>query len=384
MNDEAVRALLGDWRDGAPLPGGYRLSDVGPGPDGAGLRFVLNPPGLPVELVPRSGGKAMARTHHFDVRVKGDPASSLPPGGREALEGLVSALKARDVAGLDVSPGGGLHAAAAADLDGGAALHLVPGHLGHPLDLGLRSVEALRRSAVWVIERGNAVAVRAAVAPFGLDAATLVEVSWGQEEGAIDPVLAALDAGQEVALFGGDEGIPGFCDPGAGLVGAVRAVRPDVPIRTLGGPSVLGAALMRADVDLQAFTFLGVTEHDDPAEVAHKVRFVARNVRLVADEVHHVVVFTLGAELKAIARALAEDHPSLETDLAACCDLGRPTEAYHRGVVRQGEAGLFDGVGDAAKVVLFARATYRRDTVRGWVGAAGGWVRRTVAGRNGG
>ena len=133
------------------------------------------------------------------------------------------------------------------------AVFLVPGHLGEPLDLTLRALHTLASAGLILVEPGKEGSARALLARHGIGAAPIL----GLDERADERVRACIAAGQDVAIFGANEGIPGFCDPGKETL-----IATDAPIHTLGGASVLGMALMRAPVALDRFAFLG-TVHDE-------------------------------------------------------------------------------------------------------------------------
>lgn len=141
----------------------------------------------------------------------------------------------------------------------GPALFLVPGHLGEPLDLTLRALHVLAGAGLILVEANKLEATRALLDKHGIAAGPIAEL----DEHGSERMRACLARGSNVAIFGVNEGIPGFCDPGKGPVMAA-----DVPIRTLGGPSVLGMALMRVPAEIGAFTFLGTVHNASEARLA--------------------------------------------------------------------------------------------------------------------
>ena len=130
----------------------------------------------------------------------------------------------------------------------GPAVYLVPGHLGDPLDLTLRALHVLAGAGLILVESHKVDATQVLLEQHGIDAAAIA----GLDDDGIDRMQACLAAGSNVAIFGVNEGIPGFCDPGKDALAATAG-----PIRTVGGPSVLGMALMRVPASLDRFSFLG-------------------------------------------------------------------------------------------------------------------------------
>jgi 16S rRNA (cytidine1402-2'-O)-methyltransferase len=82
-------------------------------------------------------------------------------------------------------------------------------------------------------------------------------------------IISRLESGEKVA-FVTDAGTPGISDPGARLVGHIRANMPIVKIETIPGPSALTAALSIAGVDAKEFTFLGFLPHKKGRQTALK------------------------------------------------------------------------------------------------------------------
>lgn len=144
-------------------------------------------------------------------------------------------------------------------------LYLTPGHLGDPDDLSLRALQVLAAVPVIFVEGGKTDEVRALLTRFDLrpvagpGAPEIVELedddAWRSP--ALERWRQAVSAGLDTCLFGSNEGIPGFCDPGKALVMAAAEMRDAVRIRSVGGSSALGHALMRMPSRLKAFEFWG-------------------------------------------------------------------------------------------------------------------------------
>lgn len=345
---------------------GHRVAHAGWSEEGRTLFVRLEPGPIDIELRPLSEANAMARTGRHDLLLHGRDGSALEPAARQAIAIVVARLREADGPGAPFTPCPE-EVRMAVDLPETSTFWLVPGHLGNPLDLGVRAVEVLRRAALVVVEQGSVPAVHAALGPYRLKPAALIEFDTGHEtdEALVGAILAALDAGSDVALFGADEGIPAFSDPGSVLIATLQTLRPALRIRTVGGPSVLGAALMRVPVSVQAYLFVSGMEHNEPAEQERRLRWVARHVRHEAGYERFTVAYGSGALAKRLARRLAEAKPRQHTELHVLTDLACPTEACHSVAISGGVTPPLPW-SDEAKVVLFARARHDARDPRTW------------------
>lgn len=131
------------------------------------------------------------------------------------------------------------------------ALYLISVPIGHPQDITLRALETLRRVPVIIVEerKESTVWLRAhAIAHKKLE--TLNEHSTVQDIAA----LMELCRNEDCALIT-DCGSPGFCDPGADLVGRCRSEK--IAVHVLPGPSSLPALLSLSSQRLDRFFFFG-------------------------------------------------------------------------------------------------------------------------------
>jgi len=179
-------------------------------------------------------------------------------------------------------------------------LWLVPGHLGEPEDLSLRAVRLLASAALLLVESGSDKALDALSRRLSL---TLPEArrDLNPSPETVRAVLDALDGGGDVVVFGGDEGIPCFMDPGLPLLTALRTERPGLAVRSVGGASVLGTALMRLERVADTFVFLGSVQQCDRATID---RF-QRTLRWAAPDRATVIAFTNGRAAKDLQQGLA-------------------------------------------------------------------------------
>ncbi len=82
-------------------------------------------------------------------------------------------------------------------------------------------------------------------------------------------IIERLEEGEHVVLVS-DAGTPGISDPGARLIGAIRAYGGVSTIEAIPGPSALTAALSIAGLKSDAFTFLGFLPHKKGRQTALK------------------------------------------------------------------------------------------------------------------
>ena len=184
-------------------------------------------------------------------------------------------------------------------------LFLVPGHLGDPDDLSLRALQVMASVPIIFVENGKTDEVRALLTRFNLrpregpGAPEIVEVSDDrhQQQAVMERWRAAVAAGLDTCLFGGNEGIPGFCDPGKVLVTAATEMGDAVRIRSVGGSSALGHALMRAPVHIREFEFGGLIHSDADAE---------RLAATLAEGRRPLVAFSHGFAVRAFLPRLLE------------------------------------------------------------------------------
>jgi len=96
---------------------------------------------------------------------------------------------------------------------------------------------------------------------------TLISYHQHSELKKIDLIINKLKEGMSIALVT-DAGTPGVSDPGNILV--AEAIKNDVEIQSIPGPSALGALISIAGIDLQKFLFLGFPPHKKGRETFFK------------------------------------------------------------------------------------------------------------------
>ncbi len=173
----------------------------------------------------------------------------------------------------------------------GGTLYVVATPLGHLGDLTARAAESLRTVPVVAAEDTR----RTRILLNHLDARPrLLGYHAHSGPGATAAILAALGAGQDVALVT-DAGTPGISDPGAALVAEVRGA--GFPVVPLPGPSAVATALSAAGFPADRFVFLGFLPRKGPER--------ARLLERISREEWTTVVFEAPGRIGDLLAALA-------------------------------------------------------------------------------
>ena len=132
-----------------------------------------------------------------------------------------------------------------------AGLYVVATPIGNLGDMTSRALETLRASAVIAAEDTRV--TRGLLAHFGI-ATRMLSLHAHNERAAAEAVLGHLREGRAVSLVS-DAGTPGVSDPGALLVGRVRAE--GFPVVPVPGASALTAALSASGIAAEGVVFAG-------------------------------------------------------------------------------------------------------------------------------
>lgn len=211
-------------------------------------------------------------------------------------------------------------------------LSIVATPIGNLEDITLRALRTLKESDVIYAEDTRVISKLLARYEIKkplqrLDAATEIKKA--------DEIIARLEANERV-VFVSDAGTPGISDPGARLVGQVRAKLPNTIIEAIPGPSALTAALSIAGLDTTGFTFLGFLPHKKGRQTALK-KIVASEIPVVLYESPHRILKllkelgTLQASKVIIARELTKIH---EEVVSGSVEEVQEYFALHPGAVR--------------------------------------------------
>ena len=217
--------------------------------------------------------------------------------------------------------------------------------IGRVEDAAPRLAGELR--AADVIAAEDTRRLRRLTADLGVDStARVVSYFEGNEEQRTKTLLDALLAGQRVLLLT-DAGMPLVSDPGYRLV--VAAVKADVPVTVVPGPSAVLAALALSALPVDRFCFEGFL----PRKAGERARRLAELV----DEPRTMVFFEAPHRAAAALTAMA-DAFGAGRGAAGCRELTKTHEEVRRGslaeLVSWAEAGVR---GELTIVVAGAPAT---------------------------
>ena len=130
-------------------------------------------------------------------------------------------------------------------------LYVVATPIGNLEDITLRALKVLKSVQLVAAEdtRRTGILLR----HFDIKV-PIVSVHEHNERGRVEKIAARLAKGESVALVT-DAGTPGVSDPGATLVGAIRAA--GFRIEPIPGASAVSTAISAAGINSEGFTFLG-------------------------------------------------------------------------------------------------------------------------------
>ena len=132
-------------------------------------------------------------------------------------------------------------------------LYVVATPIGNLRDISLRALDVLR--AVDVILAEDTRVTRKLLTHHSIST-QVKRYNEHAPQRVYEDVLKRLRNGERIALVS-DAGTPGISDPGAQLVGRVRAELPETHIEAVPGPSAVIAALSVSGISANEFTFLG-------------------------------------------------------------------------------------------------------------------------------
>jgi 16S rRNA (cytidine1402-2'-O)-methyltransferase len=192
------------------------------------------------------------------------------------------------------------------------SLYIVSTPIGNPDDLTLRALDTLK--AVAVIAAEDPQCTQALLARHGI-ATPLTSYHNDNKEEKIPVLIRRLQEGQSVALVS-DAGTPAVVDPGALLIR--EALRCNVPVVSVPGPSAILAALAASGLPGDAFVFAG------PA--VRRLQF-----RSLRAERRTIVCFEDARRLPATLQALRNEFGNRR--IAVACNLTTPHEQWFRGTI---------------------------------------------------
>lgn len=131
-------------------------------------------------------------------------------------------------------------------------LHIIATPIGNLADLTPRALEAFRTAELIACEDTRR--TWQLLTHFGIPRPEMISYRQGNEERVTERIIAAVEAGKEVALCS-DGGYPGISDPGYRLVRA--CARKGVAYDVIPGASAVNVALLMSGLSTSSFTFRG-------------------------------------------------------------------------------------------------------------------------------
>ncbi|MEC7948985.1 MAG: hypothetical protein VX265_15560 [Myxococcota bacterium] len=315
--------LLDPLREGSEVSPGNRLESVRvhPSPEDHRedeIRLVFSS-SLVLALRHGDDHGAAFRTRNFCVSIEHD-GDTLSDADRVVVAVVRSRLEANDTGSVEHWITRQVHQRD--ELVCPADLWLLPGHIGNPLDLSIRTLRVLKCVDLVLVETGSEAGVDALFEMFALGPTPELLAIDEDEDILLMQLKAALDSGRSVALFGAEEGVPGLCDPGWMVMRAVGRLEPSPVVRTASAGSSLTTALMHADQRSDAFLFVGLFQ-----TATGRRPFLAAVGRLAPWSRHRAVVgLAEGRELQMHWADLARASRCLGGRLTLMANLSRPRE----------------------------------------------------------
>ena len=228
-------------------------------------------------------------------------------------------------------------------------LHVVATPIGNLQDLSPRALAALRSASLIACEDTRR--TWQLLSAFDVPRPEMLSYRQGNEERVADTVIAAVNAGREVALCS-DGGYPGISDPGYRLIR--RCAQENVPYEVVPGASAVNVALMMSGLSTSSFTFKGFP----PRQPGPLRRFFEAERDLPHTLICYESPFRVGHFLKAAHEVLGD------REAAVCVELTKVHERVVRGYLSD-LAAQFDGKplkGEVAIVIAGANPKFARET----------------------
>ena len=131
-------------------------------------------------------------------------------------------------------------------------LHVVATPIGNLGDISARALECLKSAQLIACEDTRR--TWQLLTHFGIPRPDMISYRQGNEERISEVVVAAVNAGKEVALCS-DGGYPGISDPGYRLIR--KCAKEGVPYCVISGASAVDVALLMSGLSTSSFTFKG-------------------------------------------------------------------------------------------------------------------------------
>ena len=198
-------------------------------------------------------------------------------------------------------------------------LHVVATPIGNLGDLTPRALDAFKSASLIACEDTRR--TWQLLSHFGIPRPEMVSYRQGNEDRVAERVIAAVNAGREVALCS-DGGYPGISDPGYRLIR--RCATEGVPYDVIPGASAVNVALLMSGLSTSSFTFKGFPPRGPGA---------IRNWFAAERDHDHTLIcyespFRVGATLAAAFEVLGD------REAAVCIELTKLHERVLRGYLK--------------------------------------------------
>ena len=226
-------------------------------------------------------------------------------------------------------------------------LHVIATPIGNLEDLSPRAVAAFKAATLIACEDTRR--TWQLLSHFEIPRPEMVSYRQGNEERLTARIVAAVQAGQDVALCS-DGGYPGISDPGYRLIRT--CAQAGVPYEVIPGASAVNVALLMSGLSTSSFTFRGFP----PRGPGALRNWFAED----ADKEHTLVCFEspfrIGATLAAALDALGD------REAAVCIELTKLHERVARGYLSDLVASFKDATvkGEVALVIAGNNPKFRR------------------------
>lgn len=164
-----------------------------------------------------------------------------------------------------------------------AIVYLVPTPIGNISDITLRAKEIL--SEADIIASEDTRNTSALLHRYDIRNKRLVSCYSQTEEQVAKKLIKEVKENDLILAYCSDAGSPGISDPGSLLV--LEAIKEDVPVTALPGPTALIPALTTSGFDTSAFTFIGFLPVKSLARKARLEQLKTRSETLIFYEAPH-------------------------------------------------------------------------------------------------
>jgi len=197
------------------------------------------------------------------------------------------------------------------------SLYIVSTPIGNPDDITLRALSTLKTVAAIAAEDPQC--TQALLARHGITTPLTSYHNENMEE-KIPVLIQRMKEGQSIALVS-DAGTPAIVDPGARLIH--EALKQNIPVVSVPGPSALLAALTASNLPGEAFVFIGPLPSQPAA--------CRKLLRALRPERRTIVGFGSSVRLSATLKTLRAELGNRR--IAVACNLTTPTEQWIRGTI---------------------------------------------------